>query len=87
MLKWMFSVVPWEAASQKQQKNQTKQKKKNSRHWGTQIGGPQHDNLLTLKEANTGMKEKARLRSTHQATERELIDTQLQHLQHSATEQ
>lgn len=33
-------------------KEQTKQKK-TSRHWGTQIGGPQHDNLLTLKEANT----------------------------------
>lgn len=50
-----FSAVQWEAASQKQQKKKKikKEERKPSRHWDTQKGGAQHDNQLTLKEANT----------------------------------
>lgn len=44
--------IQMDEAAKKTQQNK-KQKNKNRRHWGTQIGGPQHDNLLTLKEANT----------------------------------
>lgn len=34
MLRWMFSAVPWEAASQKQQKNKQNKTKKNQQTLG-----------------------------------------------------
>lgn len=88
MLRWMFSAVPWEAASQKQQKNKQNKTKKNQQTLGnTDRRSSTRQSINTQRSKHRGIKEKARLRSTHQATERELIDTQLQHLQHSATEQ
>lgn len=39
--------------SSKKKKKIKKEERKPSRHWDTQKGGAQHDNQLTLKEANT----------------------------------